>query len=1236
MKHEGCNEVHNMTNKTPEFECLRKAQKDDKVCTIKIRSNCELPVSSCIPVDNTVHTSKSLSGPATFSNCGFPLSKTALSQTTSSHSYFNTQTGTSIVHVTSPNRSASQTFRENSIYIERQWEMLKGKMMHSNKIDPKHFMRNNDNYDEQKYDLDFKFIDESSTNEVDDAEHKNSLFNRSTSNLHSDSNTNKPLCLRSSPAAVGITSSVSFDGFLHNSVHQKTKHGKLNGQLVPNSMDHSLITDCKKSSCSSQGLLGVSTKSIISFKNTLSFCNTGIVSSTSSPVSSASFFSAATGANRISNEKPLFIRSFKEEFLSGTNLTQQSLLLAHEGNKASISSLPILVSPKYANLCFTEAKKSTLAAENVSNKEALECVSRETVCTSLITAPLQSADVYSSSSTTTENKNTTAQDQSETHDTENVVSTSSSPSSKVADSVLKSIKYQEMLSRKTLKKKQKKELVLTAEKVPDYKGDASLDDIINFINNEGKTVNNQERVKVTKKSKKKVNKERANPKLCDQNITSSSELISPSIITISSQASLCNVVDVKSLYQTTIASSASQHKSINVIEVLPKITAVESGEVNTPVNSLHACQTDENAETKNKIDNNIMKYNPKKLTKTSSLDCDKNIANTINDDYNSSHISGLDLSEGHLTDDNTMGDNFSVVFKKKKRTKHKMTQEAFNKSFNISDIKCKEPIKNKRSTNSHIKEPKLVPTAVTLASSLKSNDITRSRVMEKASTSITSSAPFDKATLCSTTDHDMEDSKQIKSLDVNKDVKLGNEGLSEISNTKINLPLANTTADASLPNIHENNMSSNTEATSSCSTTCRAVSVNDFVTSSVTTFDVAAAATSDMKPSVSDIKNNSSETDGQLNVVTTSKAILNTSNYSSMCKSLSIPDKVSNSMNIFLDTRLTNKPQLASSLDIQFGFDDGVDKLDDKTSRQQPTNLTICDNQAISLCSIVDVQFIDRTDLKTGDTVLEKINECVQFVNKHSPENASDESQKLKNSNSAKAASFDKESFESTKSDKANCNPSVPNDEIRLGNNDDNLIPDNNVVLHPNVKGLDSLSSELSVKGSVSNSDVFDNISKVNTSVTYNSSYQTDFSHPVGIIINDSNVTMTVANDLANLDMTPTISTDLHSKQLSNKQENYQNNIDAQKFTNKTTSNSNFFCTNSKEFENKKVILKDHHNRSKTRDCKTRDRNVKFNNLEAYHTSDTKQVFRKASSTFDFRRTQIYLNAGRFSYFFSF
>ena len=124
----------------------------------------------------------------------------SMAQPASSNSYYNSQTGTSIVHISS-NSLVSSTLRENSNYIERQWAILKEKMLPATKCKP----ISSDNskgitvseHVEERYEVDFSFIDDPNGNELDnnyakypDSCKSNKMTDHITIGLHGNGSVN--------------------------------------------------------------------------------------------------------------------------------------------------------------------------------------------------------------------------------------------------------------------------------------------------------------------------------------------------------------------------------------------------------------------------------------------------------------------------------------------------------------------------------------------------------------------------------------------------------------------------------------------------------------------------------------------------------------------------------------------------------------------------------------------------------------------------------------------------------------------------------------------------------------------------------------------------------------------------------------------------------------------------------------------------------------------------------------
>ena len=198
-----------------------------------------------------------------------------------SHSYFNSRTGTSFIHINSLNR---HIIKNHNSYIEKEWELLKKKMIKPllNKIP-------NESLEEQKKDI--SFIDEpdvsnnnNSSSNMKPNHHNFSLQNKNPE-IENSTVSKIQLHKQSNKSSLDKTDSICS---LASSFYEP-KDDYIGSSFSKTFLNYSTQSFLTKTSLSSS----VFTKPLSSIKTSLSHSNTEIVSCIYNPVSSASPFNSS-------------------------------------------------------------------------------------------------------------------------------------------------------------------------------------------------------------------------------------------------------------------------------------------------------------------------------------------------------------------------------------------------------------------------------------------------------------------------------------------------------------------------------------------------------------------------------------------------------------------------------------------------------------------------------------------------------------------------------------------------------------------------------------------------------------------------------------------------------------------------------------------------------------------------------------------------------------------------------
>lgn len=383
---------------------------------------------------------------SSFSN-HFCHADSSMARPTSSNSYYNSQTGTSIVHISS-NSLVSSTLRENSNYIERQWAILKEKMLPATKGKPSSSDNNKGvtvpEHVEERYEVDFSFIDDPNGNELDNSYPK-----------YSDST-------KSNNMTSHITSGLHGNGTINDN----------SSSYEPKFLDNHIL-DCSVPSCISMQAL----------------------TEDKSPNKSGSDVTSSSDLKRFIKLNDMSKHSFNEKSKNDRNMVHSVIC---DINRSLVTSKPSLLVPSYKDEFLYNANPLYLK----KNKEPIH----EHACSTYRDAQAQKCPDVNKMNTVSSHEGTPGSAMNVDYSCPNEATKDADHEIQKTSEESKSKKYQEMLNRKQKKTQKKLEESISSNEVPDYKGNIPLDEIINFINKDVKVSSHTKSGKSSKKHKKRISK----------------------------------------------------------------------------------------------------------------------------------------------------------------------------------------------------------------------------------------------------------------------------------------------------------------------------------------------------------------------------------------------------------------------------------------------------------------------------------------------------------------------------------------------------------------------------------------------------------------------------------------------------------------------------------------------------------------------------------------------------------
>lgn len=372
----------------------------------------------------------------------------SMAHSASSNSYYNSQTGTSIVHISS-NSLVSSTLRENSNYIERQWAILKEKMLPATKSKPS--SSDNDKgvtvpeHVEERYEVDFSFIDDPNGNELDNSYSK-----------YSDS------CKSNN-----MTSHVTSIG-LHGNGTINDNSSSCEPKFSDNHMPDGSVPSC------------ISMQALTEDK---------------SPNKSGSDVTSSSDLKRFIKLNDMSKHSYNEKSKNDRNMVHSVIC---DINRSLVTSKPSLLVPSYKDEFLYNANPLYLKR----NKEP----THERACSTYRDAQTQKCPDVNKMNTVSSHEGTLGSAMNVDYSCPSEVAKDADHEVQKSSEESKSKKYQEMLNRKQKKTQKKLEESISSNEVPDYKGNIPLDEIINFINKDVKVSSHTKSGKSSKKHKKRISK----------------------------------------------------------------------------------------------------------------------------------------------------------------------------------------------------------------------------------------------------------------------------------------------------------------------------------------------------------------------------------------------------------------------------------------------------------------------------------------------------------------------------------------------------------------------------------------------------------------------------------------------------------------------------------------------------------------------------------------------------------